>query len=177
MLTTDQAILVIVDIQGNLYHAMDEKQALLKNSLLLIKGMAILGVPVLVTEQNKIGTTIPEILDLLPEAQPIRKDSFSCCREAEFMTALSALNRKQVILSGIEAHICVYQTALDLIARGYEVALVMDAIASRTAPNKEIAIQTLTGAGARPASTEMVLFELLRTAADHKAKDIFKIVK
>lgn len=177
MLTTDHAVLAVVDIQGNLYEAMDEKQALLKNSQLLIKGMGILGVPVLVTEQNKIGSTIPEIVELLPSISPIRKNSFSCCRAEEFIQALSALNRKQVILAGIEAHICVYQTALDLIVRGYEVVLIVDAIASRTAQNKEIAVQALTQAGARPANKEMVLFELLQTAADPRARDIFKIVK
>lgn len=177
MLTTDQTVLVVVDIQGNLYQVMDEKQALLQNSRLLIKGITTLEIPVLLTEQNKIGTTIPDIQDLLPDVTPFKKDSFSCCQEESFMAALAALNRKQVVLAGTEAHICVYQTALDLMARGYQVALVIDAIASRTAQNKRIAVQRLISAGVLPTSTEMVLFELLKTAANPKARDIFKMVK
>ncbi|MDD5168534.1 MAG: hydrolase [Syntrophales bacterium] len=177
MLPRERTILVVADIQGNLYHAMDGKQTLLENNLRLIKGVVSLGLPVLVTEQRKIGATIPEIVEVVPDCQPITKDSFSCCGEERFTATLKKLTPKQIILSGIEAHICVYQTALDLIDLGYRVFLTADAIASRNSGNKEIAIRRLMTAGAVLTSTEMVLFELLKTSTDPKARDIFRIIK
>jgi nicotinamidase-related amidase len=177
MLTREDAILVVIDIQGNLYHAMDDKQFLLSNNQKLIRGVCTLGVPVLLTEQTKVGATVPEILELLPGGKPITKDSFSCCGEERFMEALAALDPKQIIISGIEAHVCVYQTTMDLISRGYKVYLTADAVSSRTAKNKDIAIQRLAAAGAVLTSSEMVLFDLLKTAVDPKAREIFKIVK
>jgi nicotinamidase-related amidase len=177
MLLRKDTVLVVVDIQGNLYLAMDDKQSLLDNSRKLIRGATALGVPVLVTEQNRIGATITEIRELLPEIQPVMKDSFSCCGEERFMEALAALNPKQIIVSGIEAHVCVYQTVMDLINKGYQVYLAVDAIASRTAKSKEIAIMRLMTAGAILTSAEMALFDLLKTAADPVAREIFKIVK
>ena len=177
MLDKKDAMLVAIDIQGNLYLAMDDRQSLLQNNQKLVRGAIALGMPVLITEQNKIGATIPEIRELLPDVQPITKDSFSCCGEKRFLDAITALNPKQVIISGIEAHVCVYQTVMDLINRGYQVYLVVDAISSRTAKNKDIAVLRLMTAGAILTSTEMVLFDLLKTAADPKAREIFKIIK
>jgi len=177
MLTKEGTALVIIDIQGNLYRAMDDREALLVNNLKLIRGAVCLGLPVLVTEQNRIGATIPEIRDLLPGVEPIMKDSFSCLGEEKFVEALEASGAKQIILSGIEAHVCVYQTAIDLINKGYKVYLTADAIASRTGGNKEIAIKRLMWSGAILVSVEMALFDLLKTAADPKAREIFKIVK
>jgi hypothetical protein len=177
MLTREKTVFVVVDIQGNLYQAMYNKETLLANNRKLIKGAAVLGLPVILTEQINIGSTIPEILELLPNITPIEKSSFSCCKEAPFMEALKALDAKQVILSGIEAHICVYQTAIDLIAKGFKVYLAADAIASRTAENKEIALRRITLSGVVLTSVEMALFDLLKTASDPKAREIFKIVK
>jgi len=177
MLTREGTILVVIDIQGNLYQAMDDKQFLLTNNRKLIRGALIFDIPVLLTEQNRIGPTISEIRELLPEATPVVKDSFSCLGEARFMGALQALCPKRIIISGIEAHVCVYQTALDLMGLGYEVYLAADAVSSRTAQNREIAIRRLTNSGAVLMSTEMILFELLKTAADPKAREIFRVVK
>jgi hypothetical protein len=177
MLTRKDTVVVVVDIQGNLYRAMDDKESLLTNNQTLIRGAVALDLPVLVTEQNKIGETIPEILELLPGIRPIKKESFSCCGEETFMEALKVLNPGQIIISGIEAHVCVYQTAMDLISKGYKVYLTIDAISSRTAGNREIAVRRLMTAGAVLTSVEMVLFDLLKTAADPKAREIFKIVK
>lgn len=177
MLTREGTILVVIDIQGNLYQAMDDRLFLLTNNRKLIQGALILDIPVMLTEQNRIGPTIPEIRELLPNATPIVKDSFSCLGEAGFMEALKATGPKRIILSGIEAHVCVYQTALDLMGQGYEVYLVADAVSSRTAQNREIAIRRLMNSGAVLMSTEMILFELLKTASDPKAREIFRIVK
>lgn len=177
MLTRGTTILVVIDMQDKLCQVMDGKEALLDNNLRLIKGMVALGVPVVLTEQNKIGATVPEVLEALPGQTPIVKASFSCCGEKRFVEELERLAPKQVVLSGIEAHICVYQTAMDLIERGYEVYLAADTIASRTASNKETTIRKLMASGTVLTSAEMALFELLKTSTDPKAREIFGIVK
>jgi len=177
MLTREGTVLLVIDMQGNLYRAMNDKENLLENSRKLIRGTVTLGIPVLLTEQIKIGPTIPEIRELAPHVQAIAKESFSCCGEGRFDEALLAVDPKRILVAGIEAHICVYQTVTDLRSRGFDVYLVADAISSRTAQNREIAIQRMTASGAVLTSTEMALFELLQTAKDPKAREIFGIVK
>lgn len=177
MLNREEALLAVIDIQGNLYLAMDEKEFLLANTAKLIKGINILEIPIILTEQLKIGPTIPELARLMPDVKPIIKNSFSCCGDAQFLEALIASGKKQVLVCGIEAHVCAYQTSMDLMERGYEVYVVADAVSSRTAGNREIGIQKLLASGAILTSTEMALFELLKTATDPKAKDLFRIIK
>ena len=177
MLKKEEAVLTVIDIQGNLYLAMDQKEFLLDNTTRLIKGINLLEIPVILTEQVKIGPTIPELSSLMPGITPIVKNSFSCCGDAGFMAALAATGRKQVLVCGIEAHVCAYQTSMDLMAAGYEVHLVADAVSSRTARNREIGIQKLLAGGAVLTSTEMALFELLKTATDPRARDLFRIIK
>lgn len=177
MLNREEALMAVIDIQGNLYLAMDEKEFLLANTAKLIKGINILEIPIILTEQLKIGPTIPELARLMPDVKPIIKNSFSCCGDAQFLEALIASGKKQVLVCGIEAHVCAYQTSMDLMERGYEVYVVADAVSSRTAGNREIGIQKLLASGAILTSTEMALFELLKTATDPKAKDLFRIIK
>jgi nicotinamidase-related amidase len=177
MLKREEAILVVIDIQGNLYLAMDDKESLLVNATKLIKGINVLGIPIILTEQVKIGPTIPELSSLMPSVAPLVKNSFSCCGDEGFMAAIDGAGRRQVLVCGIEAHVCAYQTSMDLMAAGYEVYLVADAVSSRTARNREIGIQKLLASGAILTSVEMALFELLRTAKDPKARDLFQIIK
>jgi nicotinamidase-related amidase len=177
MLNREEALLAVIDIQGNLYLAMDEKEFLLANTAKLIKGINILEIPIILTEQVKIGPTIPELAELMPAVKPIIKNSFSCCGDAQFMSALAATGKKQILICGIEAHVCAYQTSMDLMAAGYDVYLVADAVSSRTARNREIGIRKLLASGAILTSAEMALFELLKTATDPKAKDLFRIIK
>jgi nicotinamidase-related amidase len=179
MLKTENAALVIVDIQGTLAHAMHGKELLFKNVQKLIKGMQVLGIPILWLEQNpqRLGPTIPEIADLLSNIQPISKMSFSGCQNDRFMEALKALNRSQVLLAGIESHICVYQTSVDLVNLGYEVQVVTDAVSSRNLENKDIGLQKIKDSGATLTSVETALFELLKVAGGEQFKDILKIVK
>ncbi|MBA4397387.1 MAG: hydrolase [Syntrophus sp. (in: bacteria)] len=177
MLSRENTILIVVDIQGNLARVMDDQAFLIENNQKLIKGMHVLDIPVLVTEQNPLGATIPEIAELLPGIQAITKDSFSCCAEDKFMSAVRDMNRMQILMTGIEAHVCVYQTAMDLLAMGYEVQVAADAVSSRTARNRAIGIRKLSDSGATLTSVEMALFELLKTAADPKAKELFRIIK
>jgi nicotinamidase-related amidase len=179
MLGRTDAVLIIIDIQGNLAQAMDDKEKLFANNVKLIQGFKALNLPIIFTEQipQKLGKTIPLILQELNGIVPIAKETFSCWDDRNFKEQLEGLNRRQIVLTGIECHICVYQTALDLMSNGFTVHLVTDAISSRTPENRQVGINAIKSAGARITSTEMVLFELLRTAADPKAKDIFKIVK
>ncbi|MBK7552041.1 MAG: hydrolase [Syntrophaceae bacterium] len=179
MLSQEDSVLMVIDMQGNLYESMQDKSFLLENVRKLVRGMQVFGIPVIVTEQipEKLGPTIEPVVSLLPDAPRIPKSDFSCCGEEKIMKALKALERQQVLLCGIETHVCVYQTAVDLLGFGYDVHLVADAVSSRTVLNREIGIRKLRDEGARLASTEMVLFELIRTADDPKFKEIFRIVK
>jgi hypothetical protein len=177
MPSIDNSILVAIDIQGNLYRAMDDREFLLESSRKLITGARTLGIPALLTEQVNIGGTIPEIRELLPDVTPVVKETFSCWRHEPFTAALKAAGRQQVILLGIEAHVCVYQTCLDLLEAGFEVHLAADAVSSRTAANREIGIGRMTAEGAILASTEMILFELLGTASHPRARELFRLIK
>ncbi|MDP2852728.1 MAG: hydrolase [Smithellaceae bacterium] len=179
MLSRTAAVLIMIDFQGNLARVMVDKENLFANSAKLIQGFKALNLPIMVTEQipEKLGPTIPQLSGELEGVRPIAKESFSCWANALFHDQLESVTRRHVVLTGIECHVCVYQTALDLMANGYTVHLVADAVSSRTPENREVGIQAIKSAGAQITSTEMVLFELLRTAADPKAKEIFKIVK
>ena len=179
MLISENSALVIIDFQGNLAQAMDNKDELFINVQKIIRGAQALGIPVLATEQipAKLGATIPEIAQHLSGVKIIAKEGFSCWQNEAFKKELMALNRKQILISGIEAHICVYQTAMDLVGAGYEVQIIGDAVSSRTLPNKLTGIQKMAAGGAAITSTEMALFEWLKTAADPRAKQIFQIVK
>ena len=179
LLSVEDTVLMVIDMQGNLYESMQDKQFLLENVQKLIRGMRVFGIPVIVTEQipEKLGPTIAPVAALLPDVQGIPKADFSCCGDEKIMKALKAADHRQVLVCGIEAHVCVYQTTVDLLGFGYEVHLVADAVSSRTVMNREIGIEKMRDGGAHLASTEMVLFELIRTAEDPKFKEIFKIVK
>lgn len=179
MLSRTAAVLIMIDFQGNLAQAMHNKESLFANNVRLIQGFKALNLPILVTEQipSKLGPTIPQLADALGNFTPVSKETFSCWVNEDFHDRLESLTRRHVVLTGIECHICVYQTALDLMQNGYTVHLVTDAVSSRTEENCQVGINAVKSAGAYLTSTEMVLFELLRTAADPKAKEIFKIVK
>jgi nicotinamidase-related amidase len=179
MLETDHVVLLIIDIQGKLARLMHGKELLFNNVQKLIKGIRAIGIPILWVEQNPqgLGPTIPEIADLLTGVEPISKMSFSSCRNERFLRALKALNRKQVLIAGIETHVCVYQSAADLVALGYEVEVVVDAVSSRTTENKEIGLQKLRDARVALTSVETALFELLKMAEGKLFKEIIKIVK
>ena len=177
MLSAGQSVLFVIDIQGNLYESMHDKLFLLENLNKLVSGAMVFKVPMIITEQIKIGTTIPEIAGLTAGVQPFTKGEFSCLANETIMRHLKGLKKRQVIVSGIEAHVCVYQTVMDLLECGYEVNVVADAVSSRTQRNREIALERMIQEGVKLSSTEIVLFELARTAEDPRFKEIFKIVK
>jgi nicotinamidase-related amidase len=179
MLQLDSTVLVVIDVQDKLFRVMPEREALAASLRKLVRGAQVLGVPVILTEQNPkgLGPTIAELADLVPGIQPIPKFSFSCCGEERFRRELEALGRRQVLLAGIELHICVYQTALDLLASGYEVQVVADCVTTRLLENREIGLTKLRDSGAGLTTAEMALFELLKTAEGDVFKEISRIVK
>ena len=178
MVTMDDTALIVIDIQVALTRVMHEKDRLVDNARRLIEGANVLGLPVILTEQypKGLGHTIPEIAELI-ESEPVEKTAFSCCGEKAFVGAAEALGRRQLLLCGIETHVCVYQTARDLVERGYEVEVVADAVSSRAIGNKLIGLDRIKAAGAKLTSVEMALFELLKDASGDAFKQIVKIVK
>jgi nicotinamidase-related amidase len=180
MLSTDNTILLVIDVQGRLAQVMDRPETLLANVTRLVNGAQRLGLPIIWTEQvpEKLGPTLPELAELLIESSPpVSKSSFSCWGEPTFVEALQSAGRRQVLIAGIEAHVCVYQTARDLLANDYEVHLVIDAISSRTSENRTLTITRLHSAGATLTGTEMALFELLQVAEGERFRAISKLVK
>ena len=179
MISSDKTVLIVVDVQERLVPRMFEKEALLENLERMIKGARILGIPILWAEQNPegLGPTVLSLSRLLSNAHPISKLSFSCCGSERFMQALRTTERKQILIAGIETHVCVYQTAMDLLDQAYEVQIVRDAVSSRTAENRETALAKIRDAGGTLTSTEIALFELLKVAKGAKFKKILKIVK
>jgi nicotinamidase-related amidase len=179
MLEVNRTVLIIIDVQEKLTRVMHEREALISNLQRLVKGMAVLEIPEIITEQypQGLGPTIPEITGLLVEVSPISKTVFSCWNEEKFVSKLKSLQRTQVLICGIEGHVCVYQTACDLIANGYETYAVTDTITSRTPDNRQLSFEMMKQAGVRLTGTETVLFELLKIAQGEKFKKISQIVK
>ena len=171
--------LVVVDVQGKLAQLMHEKELLSKNVRVLIQACQILKIPIIWCQQAPaaLGPTVPEIAELLAGVEPIDKASFSCCGDEGFNSKLNALLRKSVLLCGIETHVCIYQTAADLVKKGYLVDVIADAVSSRTAENKQTGLKRIADCGAGISSTEMALFELLRTAEHPQFKQIARLVK
>jgi nicotinamidase-related amidase len=178
-LITENSVLLLIDFQERLFPVMHAKEKLLENVVKLTKGALALEIPIIVTEQypKGLGPTIPEIKGLIPGFKAIEKTCFSCCDEPTFMAALGVLKRQQVIIAGIEAHICTYQTAVALTRTGFHVEVVSDSISSREAENKAVALNKLGLMGILPTTTEMALFELLKVAKGDKFKQISAIVK
>jgi len=179
MLDIESCLLVVVDVQGKLATLMYDRDALFKNIQILIQAAKILDIPILWCQQvpAALGATIPEIAELLAGNEPINKASFSCCGDEKFIGKLNSINRPQVLLAGIETHVCIYQTAVDLREKDYVVNVIADAVSSRTLDNKQIAIAKMQTMGINIYSTEMALFELLKTADHPHFKQIAKLVK
>jgi nicotinamidase-related amidase len=179
MLEIQDCCLVVVDVQGKLAQLMVDKEVLFKNLHILIQAAKILSLPILWCQQvpEALGPTIPEIVELLTGTEPINKASFSCCGQEQFSAQLNTLGREQVLLCGIETHVCVYQTAMDLMEGGLDVTIIGDAVSSRTAQNRHFALTRLAAEGAHISSTEMALFELLKTAQHPHFREIARLVK
>ncbi|NOU25494.1 MAG: hydrolase [Methylotenera sp.] len=172
--------LVVIDMQTRLITAMphDELQTTIKNAGILVHAAALLAVPTIVTEQypKGLGHTVPELLALLPTTKPIEKISFSCLAEPKFSRQLTG-DHTQIVLAGMEAHICILQTAFDLVQAGKQVFVAEDAILSRNPANKANAIARMREAGCSIANTESIVFEWLGKAEGDAFKAISKLIR
>jgi len=179
MLDIQQCCLTVVDVQGKLAQLMHGREALFKNVQILIQAAKILNIPILWCQQvpEALGPTVPEIAELLENNEPINKAAFSCCGEEKFNTRLKDLARNQVLLCGIETHVCIYQTAIDLLRQDFHVEVIADAVSSRALENKQIALNRLAAEGAKITCTETVLFELLKTAEHPQFRQIARLIK
>ena len=174
-LDRETSALLVIDFQSRLMPAIAEGEAVVANARRLIDGAGLLGVPVLFTEQNAggLGPTIPELRS--ETAGLFHKMTFDACRMPGFFDALPV--GRELVVAGCETHVCVLQTALGLIAAGRRVHLVRDAVGSRRAESKETAIRRLERNGAEIVTTEMVLFEWLRTAEDPRLRRVIDLVR
>ena len=179
MLAVENTLLLVIDVQEKLLRVMFEKETLISNLLKLIKGCSLLEVPIIITEQNPsgLGTTVRDLLDLVPKVEPVSKFSFSCCTESGFNEKLKSAGRRQILVCGIESHICVYQTSMDLISTGNDVHLVTDCVSSRTPENKEFALRRMVSENIKLTGVEMALFELLRSSKSPHFKAVSALIK
>lgn len=181
-LVRSEAMLLVIDVQQKLMPVIHDGEALLRNIERLVRGCRTLDVPIVVTEQyvRGLGPTVEPLRRALEESgayEPAEKNTFSAFGSGEFTASLRVLKKKHVLVAGVEAHVCVYQTVTDLIAAGYAVSLVADAISSRTARNRELATQRMLSEGALLTSTEMALFEMTVTSGTDEFRAISRLIK
>ncbi|WP_373048092.1 isochorismatase family protein [Vulgatibacter sp.] len=178
----DRVAFLVVDVQQRLAAAMDPDamERMERRVVALVEGAKVLGIPLLVTEQypQGIGPTVPMIRSALPEeAKPLEKLDFSCFAAPEVRGALEALGRNQLVLAGMETHICIFQTARDLAAAGYQVFVPWDAVISRVEENRRVGLELAARAGAVVTTTETVLFDLLARAGSPEFKAVSRLIK
>ena len=181
-LDRSQALLLIVDVQERLGAAMRQPQfeQLLKNTRVLVESARTLGLPILITEQypKGLGPTVPTVREVLPpEAAPVSKLAFSCRAVPEVAEQLHVSGRKQVIVTGMETHVCVFQTVRDLLADGFQPFVVRDAVLSRTEENHQVGLDLMKEAGATISSAETVVFDLLGQAGTPEFKRLSPLMK
>ena len=170
---------VLIDVQGKLAQIMNNSEELFKNIVILIKGAQLLDIPIIWTEQlpDKLGATADRISNLLRKQKPIIKSEFSCVKNEEFSILLEKKKYNHFLLCGIETHVCVYQTAKDLLNLGHEVELIVDGVSSRKELNKNIGIEKTSSLGGKVTCVEMLLFEKQEIAVGIKFRELIQIVK
>ncbi len=180
ILQLNQTALVIVDMQEGFSHIIENFSETANRIATVAMSAKMLNVPIIVTEQypKGLGRTVREILEVLPSKQEfIEKTAFSSCGAASFIQSLEKTYAKQILVCGIEAHICVNQTTHDLLAKGYQVHVLTDCVATRFPHNKEIGINKMVQSGAIPSTIEMALFELMRDSKHEQFRAIQKLIK
>lgn len=178
LIRAEESVLVIIDMQERLVPAMQAPARTIRNSRTLLSSAHELGIPVIMTEQYPagLGHTVPELTGT-PGMIVLEKMHFSCMEDNSFAETLASLGRKQVVLAGMEAHICVVQTAASMIEQNYEVFVVSDATASRTLESEQACIARLSASGAGIVTTEMVVFEWLGKAGTPAFKTLLPLIK
>jgi len=175
----EQTVGLVIDIQERLFPFIAENEALTKNAGILVRGLQAMNLPILVTEQytKGLGPTIQPLQELIAGKQILEKAAFSCCDDSAFMRELETLGRKFVVITGIESHVCVLQTAIDLLERNYIPVVVEDCVSSRNLNDKKMAIFRMRREGAVITTYESILFELLRYSGTEEFKAISRLVK
>jgi nicotinamidase-related amidase len=180
-LEAERCALLVVDIQEKLLPPIFQKEQLVRNAKLLIRAASVLKIPAIVSTQyaKGLGGTVPEVASLLPETEAIDKNLFSCFGSEVFCTLLKRLpgNRNTLLLCGMESHICVTQTALAALRDGYIVHVASDAVSSRSEWNWKIGLERMRSAGALISSTEMMIYELMRSSASPAFKEMLPYLK
>lgn len=180
-LEAERCALLVVDIQQKLLPPIFQKEQLLRNAQLLIRAAGVMKIPAIVTTQyaKGLGGTVPEIASLLPQTEAIDKNLFSCFGSEAFCTLLKRLpgNRNTVLLCGMESHICVMQTALAALREGYTVHIASDAVSSRAEFNWKMGLDRMRTAGAVLSSTEMMIYELMKSSAAPAFKEMLPYLK
>jgi nicotinamidase-related amidase len=178
-ITKENTVGLVIDMQERLFPVMNEKEALLKSCQILVEGLEALSIPLVVSQQytKGLGETLPEIASLIPDFKYLEKKDFSCWDTPEISAKLTELNAKNIIICGIESHVCVLQTAVDLKAAGLNPIVVMDCVSSRSAANYEMAKERFRAEGIMMTSYESILFELTRSAGAPEFRAISKLVK
>jgi nicotinamidase-related amidase len=176
LLARHDTVLLIIDVQERLMPVIYDGDKVLNNIVKLLRFAKIIGLPVLVTEQEKLGPTVQQIREVMPDLSPISKVEFDACKNHGFFENLDRLARNSVVVTGVEAHICIAQTVLHLIPR-YRVHVVSDAVSSRSRDNWDVALQRMRQGGAVISSTEMVIYELLERAGTEEFREALRLVK
>ncbi|MEW5936713.1 MAG: hydrolase [Candidatus Thermoplasmatota archaeon] len=173
----EHSVLVIIDMQEKLFPRVVEKELLAENVVKLISFAQTLGIPIVLTEQypKGLGTTIAPVRQALDDYRPLEKVSFSCFGAEGFEEKLGGA--RVLLLTGIETHVCVFQTALDALSKGYSVHVLADAVSSRTSGDKEIGIERMRDSGAIISSTEMAIFEILERAGTEEFKSVAHLLR
>lgn len=175
----DEAVLVVVDYQDRIVPAMNEGEQVIETAAKFIRGCRVLGLPAIVTQQytRGLGETVPQIKEALGTFEPVEKKTFSAAGSEEFMRRLEVLDRETVVVIGIEAHVCVEQTVLDLISEGYDVFVIADCMTSRHKGDLQEACRRMVHSGAVLTTYEAALFEMLGSAGEPGFREISAIVK
>jgi nicotinamidase-related amidase len=179
LLDRNQSLLLVVDVQEKLAPAIHDGAAAIANNRRLLASAGRLGIPVFVSEQyvRGLGSTVTDLLPLPAGAQIVEKMHFSCTCEPGFLENLARTDRQQIVVTGMETHVCVLQTVLGLLAADYAVFLVEDAASSRTPANRAAAIERMRAAGAHIVTTEMVVFEWLQKAGTEDFRALLPLIK
>ncbi len=178
-LNADHSFLLIVDVQQKLAPDTDEPQRAIAGCRRLIQAAQKLDIPILMSEHNpeSLGPIVTELRSLVADELVLDKVHFSCAADEDLKARIDALERRQAVIAGMETHVCVLQTALDLLEDGYRVAVVADAVTSRDPANKRLALERMVQAGIEAVSVEMALFEWLKTAQHPAFRDILALIK
>ena len=178
-LVKEQSVCLLIDMQEKLFPHMAERDRLVNRISTLLQGLRLLGTEIIVTQQYSkgLGETIPQVSSIIHEFSFIEKISFSCCDEPLFAEKIDISEKKFIIIAGIEAHVCVLQTTLDLLERNFVPVVVEDCVSSRDRSDKQIAIERMRCSGAIITSCESLLFELTRFAGSEVFKSISRLVK